>query len=103
VAVAVRAEAAARLHPVLVDHPQRPEAHVGRVVVVGEGEGVVGVQPAVVGVAAVVCLSYPNHRRTSETVDVSNIWPGSTPVSRRRPPPTGRAPSPAGGSAPSAP
>src|SRR5690606_12347102 len=53
VLVAVRAEAAARLHAVLVDHAQDAEAHRVRVVPVGEGEGVPGVEPAVVGVAAV--------------------------------------------------
>ena len=37
---------------VLVDHAQRAEAHVLRVVVVGEGEGVIAVEPAVVEVAA---------------------------------------------------
>jgi hypothetical protein len=54
VAVAVRAEAHARLHPVLVDDAQRPEAHVLGVVVVGEGEAVEGVEPPVLGVAPFV-------------------------------------------------
>src|SRR5205823_9212134 len=52
VAVAVRAEAATGLHAVLVDDAQHPVAHVLRVVVIGEGEAVVRVEPAVLGVAA---------------------------------------------------
>ena len=46
VAVAVGAEALARLHPILVDDPQDAEPHVGRFAVVGEGEGVPAVEPA---------------------------------------------------------
>ena len=52
--VAVRAEALARLHAVFVDHAQRPEAHVARVVIVGERERVAAVEPAELGAAAVV-------------------------------------------------
>jgi hypothetical protein len=52
VAVAVGAEARAGLHAVLVDDAQRTEAHVRRVVVVGEGEAVERVEPAVPGVAS---------------------------------------------------
>ena len=51
VAVRVGAEALAGRDAVVVDHAQRAEAHVLGVVVVGEREGVVGVEPAVVGVA----------------------------------------------------
>ena len=40
VAMPVRAEPRARLHAVLVDDAQRPEAHVPRVVVIGEGKAV---------------------------------------------------------------
>src|SRR2546421_594112 len=47
VAVRVPAEAVARLYPVVIDDAQRPEPHLLRVVVVGEGEGVVGVEPPV--------------------------------------------------------
>src|SRR6185437_10616647 len=49
VAMGVRAEAAAGLHAVLVDHAQRPEAHAVGIVVVREREAVQGAQPAVVG------------------------------------------------------
>jgi hypothetical protein len=52
VLVAVRAEALLGLHAVFVDHAQRAEAHVRRVVVVGERERVEAVEPAVLGVAA---------------------------------------------------
>src|SRR5262249_2729339 len=45
-----------------VDHAQAAEAHVPRVVVVGEGEGVPAVEPVDLGVAAVVRLSRDDHR-----------------------------------------
>jgi len=48
----VLAEAAAGSDDVVVDDAQGAEAHPGGVVVVGEAEGEVGVEPAVVGVAA---------------------------------------------------
>src|SRR5690606_20509238 len=50
-----------RRDAVLVDHPERPEAHVLGVVVVREREGVVGVEPAVVGVPALVRPSERAH------------------------------------------
>ncbi|MCY1365470.1 hypothetical protein D9M69_523160 [compost metagenome] len=52
VAVSVRPEAAAGGDAVVVDHAQRAEAHVSRVVVVGEGKGVKRIEPAMVGVAS---------------------------------------------------
>ena len=51
VLMAVHPEALARLHSVFIDDPQRTEAHVGRVVVGVEGKGMLGIQPAVVGMA----------------------------------------------------
>jgi hypothetical protein len=54
VAVGMGAEAAAGRDGVVVDDPQRAEAVVLGVVVVGEREGVEAVEPAVVGVAAFV-------------------------------------------------
>src|SRR6185295_15245453 len=54
VAVSVGVEPAARPHPVLVDHAQRAEAHMLRVVVVAEGEAVPAVEPAEVGDAALL-------------------------------------------------
>jgi hypothetical protein len=62
VAVPVGGEAAAGANGVVVDHPQGPEAHVLWVVVVGEGERVVRVEPAVVGVPAVFCFAEGQHR-----------------------------------------
>lgn len=52
--VRVRAKACAALHAVFVYHAEGAEGFVRGVVVGGEGEGVEGVEPAVVGVAAVV-------------------------------------------------
>ena len=52
VAVGVGAEAAAGGDVVFVDDAEGAKAHVGGVAVVGKGEGVLGVEPAVVGVAA---------------------------------------------------
>ena len=49
----VRAEALARRDGVVVDDPEAPISHVLGIVVVSEGEGMPGVQPAVIGVAAV--------------------------------------------------
>ncbi|MNO00548.1 hypothetical protein D3C81_2204630 [compost metagenome] len=50
VTVAVRAETAAGGDAVVVDHAQRAKAHVSGIVVVGEGKGVKGIEPAMVGV-----------------------------------------------------
>ncbi|MNT22915.1 hypothetical protein D3C72_1583170 [compost metagenome] len=61
VRVAVGAEALAGRDAVLVDHPQHREAHVGGIVVVGEREGVVGVEPAVIGMAALVAGAKGQH------------------------------------------
>ena len=57
VAVAVGAEARARLHAVLVDHAQRAELDVLGIEVIGEREAVLRLEPAVVGVAALVAAS----------------------------------------------
>src|SRR5262249_31955051 len=64
VAVRVSPEAAARLDPVLVDHPQRAEAQVARVVVVGERERVPAREPAVLGAAPVVAPAQLDHPAT---------------------------------------
>ena len=40
------------LDPILIDNPQVSEAHMLRVVITGKGKGVIGIQPAVFGVAA---------------------------------------------------
>ena len=46
---------------VVVDHAQIAEAHPLGIVVIGEGERVIRVQPAVVGVAPFVCFSNRHH------------------------------------------
>lgn len=56
--MAVSAEAGAAADAVFIDHAERPEFFKGRVVVAGETEGVEGVQPAVVCMAARVPWSF---------------------------------------------
>ena len=46
---------------IVVDHPQRAEAHLRFVVVVGEGKSVVTVEPAVAGVPAFLCPTKVHH------------------------------------------
>src|SRR5437868_5645409 len=46
---------------VIVDHPERTEPHVTRIIVVREGERVVAVEPAVISVSAVLGSSYRRH------------------------------------------
>src|SRR5690606_6042909 len=52
VVVRVRAEALARGDDVVVHHAQHTEVHAGGIVPIGEAEAEVGLQPAVVGGAA---------------------------------------------------
>lgn len=47
-------EAAAGCHAVIIDDAQRAKSHVGGIVVIREGKGVVAIKPAVVGVSALV-------------------------------------------------
>src|SRR5262245_45480290 len=61
VAMAMRAEALAGLHPIFVDDAQRPVAHEARIVVVGEREGMSAVEPIELGAAAVVGTSDHEH------------------------------------------
>ena len=61
VAMRVFAEAGALGDGVIVYDAQAAEAHPIRVVVIGEGECVVAVQPAVVGVASFICFTYVHH------------------------------------------
>src|SRR5919112_1293635 len=63
VAVRVRAEARAGRDVVLVDDPQAPEAHVARVVVVAEREGVAAVEPPRARPPALPRRSYRYHLR----------------------------------------
>ena len=61
VAVAMRAEAGASGDAVFVDDPQVAHAHVLGVVVVGKGKAVKALEPAVVGVAAILGLAKCQH------------------------------------------
>jgi len=69
VAMPVGAEALTGRDAVLVDHPERTEPHVGRVVVIGEGEAVAGVEPPVAGVASVLALPDGHHDRNSSAMN----------------------------------
>lgn len=51
----VGSETAAGGDFVIVDDPERFVTHVPRVMVVAEGKGMVGIEPAVVAVEALVC------------------------------------------------
>src|SRR6185312_5691207 len=62
VAVAVRREAGPRNHPVLVDHPQGPEAHMAGIEIMAEGEAVPAVEPAGAGGAAILSRAKRHHR-----------------------------------------
>ena len=57
----VQAEALLRRDVVLVDHPQRPELDVLGIIIIGEAEGVEGVEPAVLGVAPFVGFAHLDH------------------------------------------
>ena len=61
VLMAVRAESPAGADAVFVDDAQRAEAHVFRVIVGREGKGVGRVEPAVIGVAALVAVANRDH------------------------------------------
>src|SRR5262249_53549332 len=67
VAMAVGAEALAGRHAVLVDHAQRSEAHVFRVVVAAERKGVAAVEPAQLRAAPLVATTNADHRLPPET------------------------------------
>jgi hypothetical protein len=66
--VAVGAEPLAWRHPVFIDDQQRPEAGVLRIAIVAKRERVLRLQPAVVGVAAVMAF------RTSNMMDSVSLW-----------------------------
>ena len=48
--------------PVLVDDAQRAEAHVLGIVIVGERKAMEALQPAVIGVAALITAAKSHHR-----------------------------------------
>jgi hypothetical protein len=61
----VHAEAHFRGDAVLVDHAQVAEMGLLRIVVIGEAEGVIGIEPAMVGVAPFVGFAYLDDKNLS--------------------------------------
>ena len=61
ITMAVRTEAHASGHAVFVDHAQRSETHMRRIVIVGEGKTVKTFQPAMIGVTTIVGFSDFHH------------------------------------------
>jgi hypothetical protein len=64
----VRTKAGPRLHPILVDHPQRTKIDVLGIEVVGEREGVERLEPAVIGHSALVAAPDFLHRTLLGTI-----------------------------------
>ena len=62
VAVRVRAESLGGLDGIVVDHPQRAEAHLIRVVMLPERKGVSGIEPSGAGVKSFAGLAQRDHR-----------------------------------------
>ena len=74
VAVGVQSKTAARSHAVVIDDAEAPEAHPRRIVVIGEAESVMGLEPAVVSLSALARMTNRNHdRSSSHLVPVANI------------------------------
>jgi hypothetical protein len=63
--MAVGAEALPGSDPVLVDDAKRSEPRVLRIIVIGEGKRMPGVEPAVLGMPALLGLSDPDHGHPS--------------------------------------
>src|SRR3990172_2139686 len=59
--VSVGGKALARRHRVFVDHAQDRKAHLTGVIIVSKGKRVVGVEPAVVEVSAILGLAQTDH------------------------------------------
>src|SRR3990167_4616153 len=59
--VSVGGKTLARRHRVFVDHAQDGETHLTGVVIVGKGKRVVGVEPAVVEMSAILGLAQTDH------------------------------------------
>ena len=79
VAVAMRAEALAGCDTILVDDAQRSELDVLRIEVVGERERMVRLQPAVIGIAALVAAPDLLHGRTLYFFGASSVGPKANP------------------------
>src|SRR5260370_2719397 len=65
IAVAMCSKTATGRYSVLVDHTQRAETHELGVIIVSEREGMIGIQPAMVEVASLVCLPNSNHMKVA--------------------------------------
>src|SRR5262249_6916030 len=63
----VGAEPLPTLDAILVDHTQRPEPHLPRIIVVGERERVPAVEPTVVGVSTIGGAPSRDHRPGGES------------------------------------
>src|SRR3954466_2450049 len=55
------AESASGRHAILIDDAEAAETHVRGIVVIGEGEGVIAVEPAVLGMAPLVAFAEGKH------------------------------------------
>ena len=62
VPVAMGAKALSGGHPVLVDHAQRSKAHMFGIVIARKGEGMVRIQPAMIGMATFISAAESQHR-----------------------------------------
>jgi hypothetical protein len=70
--MAVLAEPLAWRDAVFIDYAEIAPAHVRRIVIVGEGKGMVAVEPAVVGVATILRFANGDHDSKSSLVDEDN-------------------------------
>src|SRR5262249_2626737 len=61
IAVSVGIEAAAGAYAIFVDHAQRTEAHVFRIVVMAEREGMTAIQPPKIVAPALLGMSHLDH------------------------------------------
>jgi len=76
VAVAVRAKTGAGRNAVFVDDAQVAPGHVRRVVVPGKGKAVKGLEPAVIGIAAVLGFAQRQHgASTLRQEGLQRGWP----------------------------
>src|SRR3954451_5444822 len=99
----VHRKAISRSDAVIVDHAQRAESHVLRVVIFAKAEGVIRVEPVPLDVPAVTALADADHRsrapvfvvglgRTSTTVNVTPLDAAGPSKIQMSLPPPGAAP-----------
>src|SRR5271155_4715838 len=74
VLVSMGTESLPGAYPILVDHPQRPEAHVSRIVIVTERECVPAVEPSQIGGAALCGVSYVDHSKPRKRQSGGDCW-----------------------------